>query len=179
MTLDLQPPLTTAQALDLFDRLPPVDEPYMLGRWRGSGMPTGHPLDGLLEAYRWWGKEFESAEVVHPLLFERKDGQPVRVNPALLGAGLGLVGRAPLPRSPALARVFQMLLGVPGLLRTTRPRARLRMLEFRGLCSASMVYDQWPIIDVFRRMGDDQVLGLMDARDMAQPFFFQLTRDRE
>jgi hypothetical protein len=22
-----------------------------IGRWRGSGLPTGHPLDGLLEAY--------------------------------------------------------------------------------------------------------------------------------
>ncbi|MDM0044455.1 DUF4334 domain-containing protein [Variovorax dokdonensis] len=178
MSYDLSQPLSPAEALALFDRLEPVDCAFMFGRWRGSGVLTGHPMDGLLEAYRWWGKHFESTEVVHPLLFEARNGQPVAINPALLGAGLGLVGRVPLPRSAAAGRVFQTLAGVPGLLRTSRPRARLRMLVHRGQCSAAMVYDQWPIIDVFRRVDEARVLGLMDARDMAQPFFFQLTRDR-
>lgn len=175
---ELAPPLTTADALARFDQLDAVDEAFMLGRWRGAGLATGHPMDGLLEAYHWWGKHFESAEVVHPLLFEGRDGRPLAVNPALLGAGLSLVGRVPLPRSPGLANVFQTLMGVPGLLRTARPRARLRMMVHRGRASATMVYDQWPILDVFRRIDDDTVLGLMDARALAQPFFFLLRRER-
>ena len=47
----------------------------MLGRWRGSGLPTGSPLDGLLEAYGWYGKEFLDAETVHPLLFGDRAGR--------------------------------------------------------------------------------------------------------
>jgi len=81
-----------------------------------------------------------------------------------------------VPRSDAAGRVFQSLLAVPGLLRTTRPRARLRMMVHRGKCSATMVYDQWPILDAFRRLDADSVLGLMDARGMARPFFFVLRR---
>ena len=41
----------------------------MFGRWRGRGLHTNHPLDGLLETFGWYGKEFVDAETVHPLLF--------------------------------------------------------------------------------------------------------------
>jgi hypothetical protein len=40
-----------------------------------------------------------------------------------------------------------------------------------------MVYDALPIIDVFRRVTADRVLGLMDLRGLAEPFFFLLDRD--
>jgi hypothetical protein len=61
-------------ALAFFDGLPAVPADEMLGRWRGSGLPTGSPLDGLLEAYGWYGKEFLDAETVHPLLFHDRTG---------------------------------------------------------------------------------------------------------
>jgi hypothetical protein len=62
-------PLTLERALELFDRLEPVAPEEVLGRWRGEGFPTGHPLDGLLEAWHWHGKRFDSPEEVHPLVF--------------------------------------------------------------------------------------------------------------
>jgi hypothetical protein len=50
-------------------------------------------------------------------------------------------------------------------------------VEHRGVLTAAMVYDALPIIDVFRRVSSDTVLGLMDMRDLAAPFFFLLRRD--
>jgi hypothetical protein len=40
-----------------------------------------------------------------------------------------------------------------------------------------MVYDALPIIDVFRRVGPDVVLGAMDMRGLPAPFFFLLERE--
>ena len=40
-----------------------------------------------------------------------------------------------------------------------------------------MIYDQLPINDVFRLLGDDRVLGAMDLRGSAKPYFFVLRRD--
>ncbi|MGA8046888.1 MAG: GXWXG domain-containing protein, partial [Dermatophilaceae bacterium] len=58
-----------AVGLELFDDLPPVPVNAMLGSWRGSGVPTGSPLDGLLETYGWHGKRFDGPEDAHPLVF--------------------------------------------------------------------------------------------------------------
>ena len=66
--------------------------------------------------------------------------------------------------------------GVRPLLYTDRPKARLRTVEHRGVATAAMVYDALPIIDVFRRVDDDTMLGLMDLRGLPQPFFFLLRR---
>ena len=41
---------TSTSALALFDQLAPVAPAELLGDWRGQGLATGHPLDGLLEA---------------------------------------------------------------------------------------------------------------------------------
>ena len=60
---------TLGDALALFDAMPAVAVSEIMGRWRGSELPTGHPLDGWLLAVGWWGKEFSSPEHVHPLLF--------------------------------------------------------------------------------------------------------------
>ena len=40
-----------------------------------------------------------------------------------------------------------------------------------------MIYDQLPINDVFRRLGDETVLGAMDFRGSRRPYFFVLRRD--
>jgi hypothetical protein len=40
-----------------------------------------------------------------------------------------------------------------------------------------MLYDNLPIIDVFRRLDANSLLGLMDARGLEQPFFFTLQRE--
>jgi hypothetical protein len=161
-----------ADALAFFDRCPAVTVPAMVGRWRGSGLPTGSRLDGLLEAYGWYGKEVVDAETVHPLLFHDPAGGPRPLNPACAPLGL-------LRRHPGLVRTPPARLGfaaVRPLLRTRRPAARLRLVEHRGVPTAALIYDRLPVVDVFRRVGADTVLGLMDLRDLDEPFFFVLER---
>ena len=41
------------KALSCFDALQSVEPEAMIGRWRGAGLPTGHPLDGVLELLGW------------------------------------------------------------------------------------------------------------------------------
>lgn len=54
--------------------------------------------------------------------------------------------------------------------------ASLRAVEFRGVVTATMVYDKHPIFDHFRRVGDDVVLGVMDRKGEEQPLVFFLRR---
>ena len=166
--------MRTDEALQLFDSLDEVDTGFMLGAWLGGEFPTGHPLDGALRAYGWQGKRFDSDEHVHPLLFGGA-GRTFAVRPVPAWRGMPLVERWPALKSDAVARGVRMLLP---LLATRRSRARLRMLRFRGRTSAAMLYDDIPVQDVFRRMDADSVLGLMDGKGMAQPFFFVLRRQR-
>ncbi|NVO17423.1 MAG: DUF4334 domain-containing protein [Rhodoplanes sp.] len=164
---------TTAEAFALFDALPGATIPEMIGRWRGRGLPTGHPFDGLLESLGWYGKEFSDPETVYPLLFRRRDGSAVALDPGLLPVGL-LVRRPRLARSGLAQRAFRLLLP---LLTTRRPKARLRLVECRGRLGAAMIYDDQPICDVFRTVDADTRLGLMDLRGLPAPFFFVLRRD--
>jgi hypothetical protein len=161
------------EALAFFDGLPTVDVAEMLGRWRGSGLHTGSPLDGLLEAYGWYGKEFLGRESVHPLLFRGRGGRPRPVDPALIPMVL-LRGYAGLAKSWPLRTAFGR---VRPVLYTNQPKARLRRVEHRGVTTAAMIYDALPIIDVFRKVDDDVLLGAMDMRGLPSPFFFVLERD--
>jgi hypothetical protein len=95
------------------------------------------------------------------------------VDPALVPLGL-LRERAHLAHLPAARAAFGV---VRPLLHTDRPKARLRTVQHRGVHTAAMVYDALPIIDVFRRATPDTVLGLMDMRGLAAPFFFVLRRE--
>ncbi|WP_324273741.1 DUF4334 domain-containing protein [Blastococcus brunescens] len=45
------------------------------------------------------------------------------------------------------------------------------------MSTAAMVYDALPVIDVFRRVGPDVVVGAMDMRGLPAPFFFLLERE--
>ena len=163
---------TPEDALAFFDGLPPVPAAELIGRWRGSGLPTGSRLDGLLEAYGWYGKEFLGAEAVHPLLFGSRR-RPRPVDPAWIPLSL-LRDYAGLARLWPVRTAFGRL---RPLLYTNQPKARLRTIDHRGVSTAAMVYDALPIIDVFRRIGPDVVLGAMDMRGLPAPFFFVLERD--
>ena len=168
----LQQHADIGSALALFDALPVTGVEELLGEWRGSGLRTGHPLDGLLERYGWWGKRFESPEAAHPLVFEDASGR-FGVDPA--GVPVGLVVRASgLLRQEPLALVARRF---RRLRRTTRPKARLRLVEFRGVLTGTMVYDALPVLDHFRRADADTLLGAMDARGLDAPFFFVLRRE--
>jgi hypothetical protein len=52
------------------------------------------------------------------------------------------------------------------------------MTEYRGKSSATMIYDQLPINDIFRKLDDNTVLAVMDNRTVKDPFFFKLIRDQ-
>lgn len=165
---------TTEEALALFDRLEAVEADSMWGTWRGGGLQTSHPMDGMLEAYSWYGKQFIDGESVHPLLFEDGGGQVFAVEPTRLPMGLAL--RVRMPKGRAARWLFRAL---KLLLRTRRCGARLRMMEYRGKVSATMVYDRLPILDAFRQVDENTLLGVMDLKGMEQPFFFVLRRLEE
>ncbi|MEU0540546.1 DUF4334 domain-containing protein [Nocardia sp. NPDC005978] len=164
---------TPEQAWQLFDSLPAarVSE-VTTGRWRGDELDTGHPWAGVLVESGWYGKQFDDADSVQPLLFAGPDGRIFPVDPRK--APLFLAGKVPLA---ALRPVRKSLNVLRPLLATRTPRARLRDLEFRGKSSAAMIYDHLPIIDIFRKIDADTLLGVMDMRGMRDPYFFVLYRD--
>lgn len=158
--------LSRDAALARFDRLSVVQPAELFGDWRGSGLPTGHPLDGLLECLGWQGKRFQNEERVDPLVFH----PDTAIDPGLCPLGIALrwprfARSAPMRAGFALARPF---------IRARRPAARLSCVEFRGSLGAAMIYDRQPIVDHFRRIDPFRVLGLMQTR-AAPPFFFLLT----
>jgi len=154
--------ISLEDALALFDGLPTVDLAFMKGRWKGSELHTGHRMDGMLAATGWYGKQFIDPEHVHPLLFFTEDRASVfAVDPRKWPS--------PSIRGPVGAHRADV--------ETDKFKARLRMTEYRGKLSATMIYDDWPTNDVFRKVDEHTVLGAMDARDMAQPYFFILRRD--
>ena len=165
---------TTEDAMELFDSLEPVDVDFMTGNWKGEGFHTDHPMDGLLEAYHWYGKRFESPEDVHPLVFSKLRGGVASVNPAFMEPSLSLMDRVPIPKSAMVGRIFQTLMP---FLTTSRSKARLRMTTYRCKSSATMIYDRLPINDVFRKIDQDAVFGIMDLKGMKSPFFFILRRE--
>ena len=168
-------PTTTAEALAIFDAAEAVEPEFMLGTWHGAELPTGHPMDGLLAASGWWGKQFVDAETVHPLLFPTGDGTSLwALNPLLAFGGLGVSTKIPLLRNRSMTGPVAAL---RPLLQTRAPKARLRTTRYRGVDTATMVYDQLPINDVFRRLSDDAVIGAMDLRNSRKPYFFVLQRD--
>jgi hypothetical protein len=110
---------------------------------------------------------------VHPLLFCDRAGRPRPVQPAV--APLTLLRRAPgLVRSRPARLAFA---AVRPLLTTRHPAARLRTVQHRGVVTAALVYDRLPVVDVFRQVAPDSVLGLMDMRGVPGPFAFVLQRE--
>lgn len=165
---------TAARAWELFDSLPAVRvEEITTGRWRGAEVATGHPWGGMLVESGWYGKQFDSADSVQPLLFSDPAGDIFPVDPRRVP--LFLAGKVPVD---TLKPVRRSLGALRPMLRTRTPRARLRNLEFRGKASAAMIYDDLPIIDIFRRVDEDTLLGVMDKRGLTEPYFFVLYRDR-
>lgn len=168
-------PATRADALEAFDAAEAVEPDFMIGTWRGAELPTGHPMDGLLAASGWWGKQFVDAETVHPLLFPARDDAGLwALNPVRAFAGLGLSTKLPLLKNRSMVAPIAALRPV---LQTRAAKARLRTTRYRGVDTATMIYDQLPINDVFRKLSDDAVIGAMDLRGSRQPYFFVLRRD--
>jgi hypothetical protein len=162
--------MSVEEALELCDALPSVEIETMIGRWRGTEISTRHPMDGLLETFGWYGKEFIDRDHVHPLIFADNEGKLFMLDPQRLPFSMGQY-------FPRIKQARQALLAARFLLQTRKTKARLRMVEYRGKVSASMIYDNLPICDTFRLIDQNTLLGIMDFKGMEQPFFFKLHRD--
>ncbi len=159
------------QLLHQFDALQPIPSAEMHGLWRGQELCWGHPMEGMLQGLGWYGKIFLDDDRVHPLLFFNGARSGLfSVHPGRVPVGLALPGH---PLLGALLRLLRPFIS------TSKPTARLRQVEHRGVVSAAMVYDHLPIIDHFRRLDDQSIMGLMDRRGDTQPYLFTLTRDDE
>jgi hypothetical protein len=65
-----------------FKTLEPVLPAEMVGLWRGEGIPSDHPLDGVLENLQWFGKRFHPDLRADALLFQWKPNRLVPLKPA-------------------------------------------------------------------------------------------------
>lgn len=165
---------STAEALEIFDSLDTVKTNFMIGSWKGASFPTDHPLDGLLEAYHWYGKRFKSLEDVHPLMFTSSNDSKYSVNPVWIIPIINLLCWKRIPKLKIAERLFQMC--VP-MFSTRHGGARLRMTKYRDKVSATMIYDNLPINDIFHKVDSDTVFGVMDLKGLKKPFFFVLRRE--
>ena len=144
----------------------------MWGRWIGWEIKTGHPIEGLLDAMNWYGKEFIDENEVHPLLSLAANGSTFPIGPTPLILRLCL--QMPLIKQPFMKPITRVATWV---LRTRKTQARLRLVDYRNVTSATMIYDHLPINDHFRMVDKDTVLGLMDYKLINQPYFFMLQRE--
>ncbi|MFK7942567.1 MAG: DUF4334 domain-containing protein [Paracoccaceae bacterium] len=167
--------LVTTAALAAFDALAPVTPAELQGKWKGAVLKTGHVLDAPLIALGWSGKNFETADRVHPMLMATGQGKEISLNPKLLPLGLAMALPA-LAAHPITAGAFKTL---APMLTTPHPSARLRQVMFRGKLDTGMVYNHQPIIDYFRRIDGETLLGIMEQHGHPRPLFFLLYRERK
>ncbi|PNP79754.1 hypothetical protein FNYG_06847 [Fusarium nygamai] len=153
--------VTLEEAEQLFDSLPAVKPEELRGLWKGESFATGSPLDGGLEKSGWYGKEFIDNDKVHPLVFKSNSNGRFNVNPVKI---LHLQNDVYLP-------------DVQSDVETDQPTARIRVVEYRGVPTASMVYNERPIIDSFRKVDENTVLGSMENPELPVPYFFVLRRE--
>jgi hypothetical protein len=149
----------------------------MTGLWRGTEIPSGHPMDGLLSLAPWFGKRFYDEENAAPLIMRDKQGRLYSADPDRLikyAKLLSLVPNKPAGIDPNLFDPFLKIF------RTAKRRSRLREIRYRGVLTTAMIYDHLEIIDVFRKIDDNTVMGVMDFKgDMHNKgYFFFLKRQR-
>lgn len=152
-----------------FDMLDPANLAEMRGKWKGSELASGHPMDGMLAASGWYGKYFCDRENVYPLLFEGRGGELYAANPALLPLRLA-------ERLPRLLIKGLFPLMAP-LIRTTQSSARLRTMKCRNKLTAVMIYDRQPVLDIFARVDENTLLGISDFKwEHEAGYFFVLEK---
>ncbi|UNM96224.1 DUF4334 domain-containing protein [Ignatzschineria rhizosphaerae] len=157
---------TTEEALAAFDQLAAVPLDFLLGRWRGFEIDTNHPTGGNLENSGWYGKVFKDFENVYPLVYYTEDKKGLFAGDPLL-----IVGKTSAQSS------HEEIQKILTKARSKTSHARIRMLEHRGVSSATMIYDNFPINDIFRKIDDNRILGVMDFKGSDEPYFFVLERD--
>jgi hypothetical protein len=168
---------TPAQALqdetaEWFSSLEPVRPDDMVGLWKGRGHPSGHPLDGVLENLRWFGKRFHPDMRADALLFEGAPGRLVAVDPKMFPIGWA-IRLARFGRTKSAVNLFSH---VRPRVRAKSTTASLENRMDRSVMTAAMVYDQQPIVDMFRRISDTEIAGKMVVEGDDRRFYFRLNK---
>ena len=165
--------ITQEEAFVFYDSLETVGNDELWGLWKGTELITGHPFENLLTAASWYGKRFISPEEVYPLIFENSDGRLYAGNPFLIPITF------PFDKIPFKDKVVYGAMKVVGpIISTKKSSARLREIKYRDKVSSAMVYDSKGIIDVFRKIDNNTLMGIMDIKGMAteKSYFFVLDR---
>lgn len=166
-TLHRAEAVTQRDLAAVFDTLGPVTMSMLAGSWRADPSYSETPGGALLIRGGWWGARFTDTESVDPLLF-----------PDAAGRGVFAAD---------LVKVLTLLSsGVEDIstrrrdVETTAPIGRVRMVEYRGLVSAALIYDQVPVLDYLRAVDQDTIVAAVEGRGMAdQPAFVRLHRSAE
>ena len=158
--------------LTWFQSLPPVLPNQMVGLWKGTGIPSGHPLDGVLENLQWFGKRFHPDMRADALLFQSGERRLIAVEPRWLPVRLA-IRLASFGRTPVARNLFGYLRKA---IRARGQTAALQLRTFQGTESAAMVYDHQPIVDYFRKINDSEVAGMMIVEADPRLYFFKLRR---
>lgn len=147
----------------------------MIGLWTGRGIPSGHPLDGVLENLGWFGKRFSPQMRADALLFRvgRSASSP-SIRPGFRSVSHSVSTRS--VRSRAASNLASYLLR---RLRAKGSVASLKAVPFHGVTSDAMGYDTQPIIDHFRKVDDNRVIGAMVIEGDDRVYFFELKRVEE
>jgi hypothetical protein len=161
--------------LEAFRSLAPIEPRELVGLWQGRGIPAGHPFDGVLENLGWFGKRFNLDRRADPLLFRAGERHLVAINPKWIPIRLALRLHA-VGRTRAARNLFSYLLR---RLRARGPVASVQTDVFAGVESAVMVYDHQPIVDHFRRIDENRVMGAMTITGDERIYFFELERIQE
>ncbi|MBX5010523.1 DUF4334 domain-containing protein [Rhizobium lentis] len=160
------------EAKEWFSSLAPVQPIEMVGLWRGAGIPSDHPLDGVLENLGWFGKRFHADMRADALLFQWRPDRLVAIDPGILPIGLA-IRAAPFGRTRIARNWFSYL---QKALRARSTTASLRLQSLERVATAAMVYDRQPIVDYFRRINGEDLAGMMCVKDDARRYFFKLRR---
>ncbi|MBY4628146.1 GXWXG domain-containing protein [Rhizobium croatiense] len=155
-----------------FSSLKPVQPVEMVGLWRGAGIPSDHPLDGVLENLGWFGKRFHADMRADALLFQWRADRLVAIDPGFFPIGLAIKA-APFGRTMVARSWFSYL---QKALRARGTTASLALQTSGDGVTAAMRYDRQPIVDYFRRMNGQELAGMMCITGDARRYFFKLRR---
>ncbi|EJZ16479.1 DUF4334 domain-containing protein (plasmid) [Rhizobium sp. Pop5] len=161
------------ETISWFRSLEPVQPREMPGLWKGTGIPSGHPLDGVLENLGWFGKRFHTDMRADALLFQWRPGRLVAIDLGFVPIGLAIKA-APFGRT-GLARS-----GFSYLQKACRARGTIASLKLRTLedaaATAAMIYDRQPVVDYFGRINDKELAGMMCVEGDVRRYFFKLQK---
>ncbi len=155
--------LTQADMAVTFDTLNPVSIDMLIGTWKVDPSYAETLGGKMLIESGWWGARFVDAETVDPLLYPKPDGNGVFA--ADLPSVLAVLSTGERDISARRNEV-----------ETSAPIGRLRMVEYRGVLTATLVYDQVPVLDYLRAIDSGTIVAAVEHRGLVHHPDYALLR---